>query len=165
MFRYRSDKLKKNEPIGKGAFGAVYPYHKGHDDKKWCVKLMETTDFNKFARFIQEGVLGFSLEHDALLKVNGFHCDVKNGGVKFRLFLLLPRMTMNLEEVILKHRATQTKIPEDKVLEYFHTLVCGIEYIHGRGIAHRDIKPANVLLGADGKMKLADIGRSAFHGG
>lgn len=32
-----------------------------------------------------------------------------------------------------------------------------LQYAHGRGVLHRDIKPANVLLGADGRPKLADF--------
>ena len=164
MFRFHPDRLKKSNSIGSGAFGSVYPYQKAPDDQRWCVKVNQTTSFEKFTLFIQEGVLGFSLEHDALLKVHGFHCDLKDGGKKFRIFLLLPRMTMNFEQVILQYKTSRNKIPEDKILEYFHTLVCGIEYIHSKGIAHRDIKPANVLLGPNGKVKLADIGIAHFIG-
>jgi serine/threonine protein kinase len=33
-----------------------------------------------------------------------------------------------------------------------------VSYMHGNGHAHRDLKPMNVLLTADGRVKLCDMG-------
>jgi serine/threonine protein kinase len=41
-----------------------------------------------------------------------------------------------------------------------HTLRA-LEYIHNQGIIHRDVKTDNILLGMDGRVKLADFGSAA----
>ena len=37
-------------------------------------------------------------------------------------------------------------------------LADALAHVHAGGIIHRDLKPANVLLGADGRPRLADFG-------
>lgn len=37
--------------------------------------------------------------------------------------------------------------------------VCdALQYAHERGVVHRDIKPANIMVGYDGRVKVADFG-------
>lgn len=37
-------------------------------------------------------------------------------------------------------------------------ILCGLAYLHEKGVAHRDVKPSNILLGFDGHFKLIDLG-------
>ena len=39
-------------------------------------------------------------------------------------------------------------------------IISGLEFLHSKGILHRDLKPSNVLVGIEGRMKLADFGLS-----
>lgn len=39
-------------------------------------------------------------------------------------------------------------------------ICCGLSVLHERGIIHRDIKPSNILLAADGRPMIADLGIS-----
>ncbi|KAK7689792.1 hypothetical protein QCA50_006431 [Cerrena zonata] len=41
---------------------------------------------------------------------------------------------------------------------YMAELLNGLENIHSRGVVHRDLKLANVLIGPDGRLKIADFG-------
>ena len=41
-------------------------------------------------------------------------------------------------------------------------MILGLEYLHNLGITHRDMKPENILIGDDGKIKIADFGLGNF---
>ncbi|XP_075189478.1 protein kinase C delta type-like [Anomaloglossus baeobatrachus] len=42
-------------------------------------------------------------------------------------------------------------------------LICGLQFLHSRGIIHRDIKPENILLDSTGHLKIADFGAAVMN--
>src|SRR5262249_6859439 len=42
----------------------------------------------------------------------------------------------------------------------FREIAVGVVHAHNKGVLHCDLKPANILLGPDGKPRLADFGQS-----
>ena len=52
-------------------------------------------------------------------------------------------------------------IPQAMAVPYLRDIAAALADVHARGIAHCDIKGSNVLLGGDGRARLADFG-SAF---
>ncbi|KAL2242814.1 UNVERIFIED_CONTAM: Mitogen-activated protein kinase kinase kinase YODA [Sesamum indicum] len=57
------------------------------------------------------------------------------------------------------------RMPESEVRGYTKALLKGIHYIHKFGYVHCDIKLQNILLGVNGRVKIADFGLAKRDGG
>jgi serine/threonine protein kinase len=56
------------------------------------------------------------------------------------------------------YQSQRGELTELETLQIFEELISGLAELHRRKIVHRDIKPANVLIGTDGRPRLADLG-------
>uniref|UniRef100_K3Z612 Protein kinase domain-containing protein n=1 Tax=Setaria italica TaxID=4555 RepID=K3Z612_SETIT len=50
------------------------------------------------------------------------------------------------------------RLGERDVRAYAADVARGLAYVHGAGLVHGDVKPRNVVIGGDGRAKLADFG-------
>ena len=70
--------------------------------------------------------------------------------------LLMEKMWMSLSEFIANKQSYHTE------LRILRDAVCGLQYIHERGIIHCDLTTDNILLTEKVTAKLADFGRAGF---
>ena len=145
--------------IGDGGMGAVYrgehrsPEIAARQGGAVAVKVMHPhiARNESFAeRFEREAGLGLKLEHPGICKV---HDLVVDGGVLALVMELVDGEP--LSEII---GSKTGPIPWERAWPMFAQLLGAVAYMHGQGVLHRDIKPENVLVTAEGKLKLLDLG-------
>jgi eukaryotic-like serine/threonine-protein kinase len=52
----------------------------------------------------------------------------------------------------------ETPVPPPRAVALILPVLSALEAAHEQGLIHRDVKPANVLVGPDGRVKVADFG-------
>ncbi len=99
-------------------------------------------------RLRQEVRLGRSLSHPGLVRV----FELIDAGGR-------PAVVMEwIEGGSLAERLGGGPLPFSEVVSFARETLEALAYLHQRGIIHRDVKPSNLLLGRDGRLRLADLG-------
>src|SRR4051794_22331950 len=99
-------------------------------------------------RFRREARLGASLNHPNVVSVFDIVSD--DEGVLI--------VMEYVEGETLRDAIERGPLPPARAVEVLRGVAGALDHAHGEGIVHRDVKPANVLLGRDGRIKLADLG-------
>src|SRR3954453_22455650 len=114
-----------------------------------AVKLLHAESPEDTAqRFRREARLGASLNHPNIVSI--FDIESDDEGV---LIVMEYVQGETLRDVIERGPTSPSR-----ALEILRGVAEALDHAHGEGIVHRDVKPANVLVGADGRVKLADLG-------
>jgi serine/threonine-protein kinase len=99
-------------------------------------------------RFRREARLGASLNHPNVVAVFDIVSD--DEGVLI--------VMEYVEGETLRDAIERGPLAPARAVEVLRGVAGALDHAHGEGIVHRDVKPANVLLGRDGRIKLADLG-------
>jgi len=60
-------------------------------------------------------------------------------------------------------RQPQSKVSEDMARYWFHSLCCGVSYLHAHSIAHLDLSLENVCMHENKSIRLVDFGLATQH--
>ncbi|HST84312.1 MAG TPA: protein kinase [Kineosporiaceae bacterium] len=145
-----SGRYALGEVIGRGGMGVVHRAWDLHLQRYVAVKILRgrATDPVGRARFRAEGQTLARLSHPGLITL----LDAQTDGDE-------PYLVMELVD-----GESLTKFCEGHGMAVGEVVAIGaavadaLDHVHRRRIIHRDITPSNVLIGRDGRVKLADFG-------
>ena len=163
LFRYRSFHINKSQPLGQGAYGAVY---KAKCDQLTCAaKVLHPTILDPrdpgagkiMDRFRQECAFLESIRHPNIVQYLGVTRDPESGLPVLLMELLDESLTKMLER-------SPTALPYFVEVDICHDIALAIAYLHSNDIIHRDLSSHNVLIVAKRRAKVTDFGMSRISG-
>ncbi|SOD58735.1 serine/threonine protein kinase [Streptomyces zhaozhouensis] len=140
------------ERIAVGGMATVYRAVDTRLDRVLALKVMHpalVSDAGFVARFIREAKAVARLDHPNIVGV------LDQGADGAYVYLAMEYVDGCTLRDVLRERGALAVRPALEILE---PMLAGLAAAHRAGLVHRDIKPENVLIGSDGRVKVADFG-------
>jgi serine/threonine protein kinase len=135
--------------LGAGGMGVVYEAHDRELDRRVALKVLRGSmaSEEERVRMLREGQAMARVTHPNVITV--YEVGVAETGV----FLAQELLDGGTLASWLRGKHSQ-----DEVIAKFVAAGRGLAAAHAAGLVHRDFKPDNVLLGKDGRVRVADFG-------
>lgn len=145
------------EYVGGGGMGAVFRALDTMLNREVALKVLsrdQGADDETRRRFQNEAQSAARLDHENIARV---YYVGEDRGLNYIVFEFIEGT--NLREVV--ERKGPLPLPES--LSYTLQIVHALSHAASRDVVHRDIKPSNVIITADGRAKLVDMGLARLH--
>jgi tetratricopeptide (TPR) repeat protein/tRNA A-37 threonylcarbamoyl transferase component Bud32 len=147
------------EEIGAGGMGRVFRAYDPELDRSLALKVMR-----REAGDVESATMRLRVEAIALAKLNHPNVvtihEVQLVGDELILAMELVD-GQDLGQWAKRHPAPRPFVEDDRFLSaigYLRQAATGLAAAHAAGLVHRDFKPSNVLVGDDGRVRVADFG-------
>ncbi len=132
-------------------FGELYRA-RDHEQRRDVALRVLKADFgaktDRLRRFEQEACAGALLSHPNILTVHDIGTDAAAAYV----------ISEPVEGTSLRDLVSRGALPVRKVLQYGVQIAHGLAAAHEKGIVHRDLKPDSIIVGSDGRVRIAGFG-------
>ena len=151
----RFGKYEIKSALGKGAMGIVYKGYDPHIDRYVAIKtirkdLVDPEVAQQYmARFKNEARAAGRLMHPHIVAVYEYGED---DAVAYIAMEYVEGAGLR------EHLNRRETFDFAQLVRLMRQLLEALEFAHARGVVHRDIKPSNLIVGEDGKLKIADFG-------
>ena len=133
--------------LGAGAMGTVYRGRDADLDRAVAIKVLRgSTDERAAKRLLREARGLARLDHPNVVTV------YEVGRVNTRPYVAMEYVDGQTLQL------WQAGQPFQAVVAAYLDAARGLAAVHSTGLVHRDFKPANVLVGDDGRVRVADFG-------
>jgi serine/threonine protein kinase/formylglycine-generating enzyme required for sulfatase activity/Leucine-rich repeat (LRR) protein len=142
--------------LGSGGMGTVYKGRHRQTQKIVAVKVLNASavrSADSVRRFQREAETAARLKHPNL--VRAFEAGEVDGQ---HVFVMEFVEGIDLSSFVKKNGP----LPLGQAVHCIVQAARALAYAHEQGVVHRDIKPANLMLGADGHVKVLDMGLARF---
>ena len=137
--------------IGRGGMGIVYEAEQVPLGRRVALKVLPAgaaLDERLAIRFLREARTVARLRHPGIVPVFG---TGREQGVLFFAMELI-------EGESLAQRIERGPLPAADAARIASEIAHALQHAHDAGLIHRDVKPDNVMIGRDGRARLADFG-------
>jgi hypothetical protein len=135
--------------LGSGGMATVFLAEDERLGRQVAIKRMHAESPDDVAkRFRREARLGASLNHPNIVSIFDIETDDEN------VLIVMEHVAGGT----LKDALARGPLPVETAMQMLEDVASALDYAHEHGVVHRDVKPANVLLDAQGRAKLADLG-------
>lgn len=143
--------------LGRGGMGFVYRARHRKLDRLVALKLLRpdlVADPAFAERFECEARALALLNHPGIVGIHDF-------GRAGEFFYLVMEF---VDGASLRELLAQGRLTTRDVLAYVPQLCDALQFAHDHRIVHRDVKPENILVGEDGRVRIADFGLAKLLG-
>jgi tetratricopeptide (TPR) repeat protein/predicted Ser/Thr protein kinase len=141
------DRYTVEKVLGAGAYGTVYAAHDPTLERVVALKVLAAGADE--SALLEEARAAAKVSHPNVIEI--YEVGTTDDGKVFLAMELVEGET-------LRQRIERERPGLKETLDIFAQVGRGLAAVHGAGLVHGDFKPENVLLGRDGRPRVADFG-------